>query len=149
MKVCSLQPFLAGTAREVLLTFKDLTPVVTMGLCPDQARACLEVLPNSVGCAAERAFIAGVLRLHDWGVELPPLQYSQARVLGCMLPGKRRNTACSGFAGPPPRLLRHMSQQDPLGPTGEGDSSCVQAVSARVNTAVVHLELQRAVVRVL
>jgi hypothetical protein len=39
------------------------------------------VLPASVACAAERGFIGGVLRLAEWGVQLPPLQYRQARLI--------------------------------------------------------------------
>ena len=57
------------------------TAVVRGAAVPVQALACLGVLPSSVGCAAERSFIQGVLRLQDWGVQLPPLQYTQARCL--------------------------------------------------------------------
>ena len=46
-----------------------------------QAQACLAVLPSSAAAAAERDAIAGVLRLRAFGVELPPLQFRQARRL--------------------------------------------------------------------
>ncbi|KAK9831894.1 hypothetical protein WJX81_006720 [Elliptochloris bilobata] len=42
-----------------------------------QAQACLTVLPNSAAAAAERDAIAAVLRLREFGVELPPLQFRQ------------------------------------------------------------------------
>ncbi|KAK9916721.1 hypothetical protein WJX75_006244 [Coccomyxa subellipsoidea] len=42
-----------------------------------QAQACLDVLPSSVAAAAERSFIKGVLRLQDFGVQIPPLQCCQ------------------------------------------------------------------------
>ncbi len=44
-----------------------------------QAQACLAVLPHSAAAAAERDAIAAVLRLRDYGVELPPLQFRQVR----------------------------------------------------------------------
>ncbi|EIE26521.1 hypothetical protein COCSUDRAFT_64531 [Coccomyxa subellipsoidea C-169] len=44
-----------------------------------QALACLDVLPSSVAAAAERSFIKGVLRLQDFGVQIPPLQACQVK----------------------------------------------------------------------
>ena len=49
---------------------------------PAQAQACLAVLPGSAAAAAERDAIAGVLRLRALSVELPPLQFRQARRTG-------------------------------------------------------------------
>lgn len=46
-----------------------------------QAQACLAVLPGSAAAAAERDAVSAVLRLRDFGVELPPLHFRQ--VLSC------------------------------------------------------------------
>lgn len=50
-----------------------------------QAQACLGVLPSSVAAAAQRSFIAGVLRLRDFGVEVPPLQCFQVSYIDILM----------------------------------------------------------------
>ncbi|BDA40884.1 probable neuroblastoma-amplified sequence at N-terminal half [Coccomyxa sp. Obi] len=83
------QKYLAGTASVALDPGRAETLVLdcakeyffsaTSLQSPEvaQAQACLDVLPHSVAAAAERSFIKGVLRLHDFGVETPPLQCCQ------------------------------------------------------------------------